>query len=627
MKFFFGSLIFCLLYSVPSLSQISDVFNVPHDLHAIKAGGYIGSKMNACIYNGIMATDEDYLVEPFKHRTENSQWQSEFWGKWFTAAADAYRYTHHPKLLDKLQNAVNGLLATQTADGYIGNYAPEYRLQQWDIWGMKYCLLGLLDYYDITKDGRTLTAMKKLADYVILATTEKNIPYHQFGNYKGMAASSILEPMVKLYTLTKEKNYLTFAQKIVTSWSVAGASDLIGKAIDNINVGTRFPLPDIWYGPDNGQKAYEMMSCYEGLLELYRITGNRRYLQAVQMAAENIGRTEIFITGSGASMECWFGGALTQSTPAKHTMEACVTVTWMKLCLQLLRLTGDAKWANEIEKSYYNALLGTMTPDGVTWGKYIGIKGKKYRGENQCGMATNCCIANGPRGIMLLPKEAIMTGDNAIGINFYTPLIATATLRRGPHIDMQVATEYPKNGLVEINITPSKPTTFTLQLRIPDWVEGFVVDVNGINQEVEIAKGYALMNRMWKAGDVVHLKMNYGIRCFTLAQDPYHYALLYGPLVLASDIRYQAFPFYEFYTPVLKDKKIPFSVNKVNEKSNVYLEMKIPFIKEVDGLIDKVEELVLTDFASSGNTWDESSAYVVWLQKIRDVSKEKISAE
>lgn len=620
-KLLFSALGF--LFFVQGFAQVSDKLFTVANINKIKIDGYIGSKMDACIQNGILATDENYLVEPFRHRNEKSQWQSEFWGKWFTAAADAYQYTRDAKLLAKLQNAVNGLLSTQTPDGYIGNYAPEYRLQQWDIWGMKYCLLGLLDYYEITKDARTLNAMKKLADYVMKATAEKNIPYHQFGNYKGMAASSILEPIVKLYNITRQKSYLQFAQKIVASWSDPGASDLIGNALKNIAVGKRSPIPAIWYGPDNGQKAYEMMSCYEGLLELYRITGNKQYLQAVQMAAENILKTEIYITGSGASMECWFGGAHTQSTPVKHTMEACVTVTWMKFCLQLLRITGDAKWANEIEKSYYNALLGTMTPDGATWSKYIGIKGKRYMGEEQCGMTTNCCIANGPRGIMLAPKEAVMTGNNEIAINFYTPLTATVDLNKNQKINIKVITSYPKDGNIDINIAPKKAGTFNLKLRIPDWAENYTIEVNGQKQNYSVANGYAAVKRLWKAGDIVNVNFHYGLRQFKLDGDAYHYALLYGPLVLASDKRYQELPFYEFYTPVLKDGKIPFTISVQNKIKDVYLEMKVPFIKEVNGLVDVEEYITLVDFASSGNTWTEASANQVWMQKIRDVSKEK----
>lgn len=614
--------VFLLLLTLNTGARVPDVWSTP-DFTDLKIQGYIGDKLDACIRNGILQTDEDYLVAPFRQRKERSRWQTEFWGKWFTAAAAAYRYTNDPQLLKKMQHAVQGLLSTQTPDGYIGNYAPEYRLQQWDIWGMKYCLLGLLDYYAITKDPATLTGMKRLADYAATAILKSKVPLYRLGNYKGMAAASILEPVVRLYQLTHEKRYLDFATAIVVSWDAPGSAQLIRKALEGVPAGARFPVPRAWYGPDNGQKAYEMMSCYEGLLELYRVTGNKTYLAAVTAAADNIRETEIMITGSGASMECWFGGAATQSIPVKHTMEACVTVTWLKLCLQLLRLTGDVKWANEIEKSYYNALLGAMKPDGSTWSKYIGMKGRRYLGEDQCGMTTNCCIANGPRGIMLATGEAVMAGRDGIAINFYAPLKAVFPLHSAndKQLTLEMATGYPVSNEATLRVEPQQAAEFTIQLRIPEWSTVTTITVNGAPAGAVQAGTYAAIKRKWKKGDVIRIRFDMQVRSFSPEKDPYHYALLYGPLVLAADLRFQQAPFSDFYTPVLKDKKIPVAIS-AGSRDHLLLEARIPMNRETDGLVMQTDELVLTDFASAGNTWDDRSAYTVWLQKIRDVSKE-----
>jgi len=82
-------------------------------------------------------------------------------------------------------------------------------------------------------------------------------------------------------------------------------------------------------------KAYEMMSCYDGLLELYRITGEPSYLKSVEMAVRNIIESEINIAGSGTAYECFYHGTKYQTEPTYHTMETCVTMTWMKLCFNL----------------------------------------------------------------------------------------------------------------------------------------------------------------------------------------------------------------------------------------------------------------------------------------------------
>ena len=305
-----------------------------------KINGFIGERLDASYQNRILSQDVGRLVFPFNNRTESSCWQSEFWGKWFTSAVLAYRYRPEPKLKSVLDKAVDGLIATQTPDGYIGNYADDKHLVSWDIWGRKYCMLGLLAYYDLTKEKKALEAATKVADHLMRELSERNILIVKTGNHRGMAASSVLEPVCQLYSRTGNKKYLSFAEEIVRQWETPDGPQLISRA--GTDVSKRFPKAKNWYGPDQGQKAYEMMSCYEGLLELYRLTGKDEYKVAVEKTWENIRGTEINIAGSGSAMECWFGGAKLQTSPIVHYQETCVTATWIKLSQQLLRLTGEA---------------------------------------------------------------------------------------------------------------------------------------------------------------------------------------------------------------------------------------------------------------------------------------------
>src|SRR5690606_33471588 len=212
--------------------------------------------------------------------------------------------------------------------------------------GRKYTRLGLLDYHEVFQDERSLTAAKHLADHLIgeIKNSDDGLIVTK-GNYRGMAASSVLEPMVKLYRQGGDTRYLSFAKSIVQEWSLQQGPQLIAKS--TVDVSKRFPRPNSWYSPEQGQKAYEMMSCYEGLLELYRITGDTQYREAVENTWQNIRDTEINIAGSGASEEMWFGGRQLQTLPITHYQETCVTVTWIKLNQQLLRLTGNARYADE----------------------------------------------------------------------------------------------------------------------------------------------------------------------------------------------------------------------------------------------------------------------------------------
>jgi len=290
-----------------------------HNAQLITMGGFVGEKLNSSYENRILAQDINRLVEPFRNRTETRCWQSEFWGKWFTSAVLAYQYRPEPGLRDILDKAVSELIATQTTDGYIGNYTEASKLEQWDVWGRKYCMLGLLAYYDFTKNDKSLQAAKEVANNLMEELAGKKILIVKKGNHRGMAATSVLEPICNLYAITKEKKYLDFAEEIVRQWETSEGPRLISKS--GTNVSERFPKPKNWFGWEQGQKAYEMMSCYEGLLELYRLTGKEEYKKAVEKTWENISETEINIAGSGSSVECWFGGKNLQTLPINHYQE------------------------------------------------------------------------------------------------------------------------------------------------------------------------------------------------------------------------------------------------------------------------------------------------------------------
>jgi len=160
--------------------------------------GFIGSKLDAAYQNRILAQDANQLIKPFLNRTEASCWQSEFWGKWFTSALLAYRFKPTAQLKNVLDKSVADLIATQAADGYIGNYAPDKHLQQWDIWGRKYCMLGLIGYYDLTQNRQALEAAGRIADHLIKELTDNKALIVKMGNHRGMAASSVLKPVTLL---------------------------------------------------------------------------------------------------------------------------------------------------------------------------------------------------------------------------------------------------------------------------------------------------------------------------------------------------------------------------------------------------------------------------------------------
>jgi len=579
-----------------------------------KMNGFIGRKLDLSYSNRILDQNVDHLVKPFRHRTETRQWQSEFWGKWFTSAVLAYRYRPQPQLEKLLRSAVQGLLSTQTPDGYIGNYKKEKRLEQWDIWGRKYCLLGLLDYYDLTNDKTSLNAAIKLADHLIKEIKDKDGIIVNKGNYRGMAASSVLEPIARLFTRTGNKRYLSFAEEIVRQWETPDGPKLISKA--TVNVSERFPKPKSWYSWEQGQKAYEMMSCYEGLLELYRITGNNSYREAVEKTWQNIKDTEINIAGSGASEEMWFEGKKLQTLPVTHFQETCVTVTWIKLNQQLLRLTGESKYADEIERSYYNALLGSLNADASDWAKYTPLTGQRLPGSGQCGMDLNCCNASGPRGQFTIPHTAVMSMDEGLSVNFYIDGSYELKTPTGKKVTLIQKTNYPVSETVYIQLNLASNESMTCQLRIPAWSKINKLTVN--NEEVAgvIPGKYVAIKREWSSNDVIKLELDMRGRVDIHGETPTFASISRGPIVLAMDSRLKGPPLGTFNRPVTTNDGYIELKQMTETNDNMWMTFAALFIPEsyTETAADPIE-VSLVDYASAGNG-RERSMFMVWLPQL-----------
>lgn len=607
-------LLSCAIISASTcFAQVTDQL-IPAQSVEIK--GFIGGKLDASYHNRILAQDVDRLIAPFRERTEERCWQSEFWGKWFTSAVLAYRYHPDPALKKKLDKAVEGLIATQTPDGYIGNYATSKRLQAWDIWGRKYCMLGLLSYYDLTQNKASLKAARKVADHLMEELSSKQAKIVRLGNHHGMAATSVLEPIVLLYSRTKEKKYLDFAETIVTQWESADGPQLIRKS--TMDVSKRFPKPDSkdWFGWKQGQKAYEMMSCYEGLLELYRVTGKPAYREAVERTWDNILRTEINVAGSGSAMECWFGGQQLQTLPVKHYQETCVTATWVKLSQQLLRLTGESKYADAIEQTFYNALLGSMTRDGAGWAKYTPLSGVRMPGSEQCKMGINCCEASGPRGLFTLPSTVVMQDRNGCSINFYVD----GDYELPNHMHIQQQTDYPASS--DVHITIKNSGNHTVRLRIPEWSRQTSVWVNGVQQENVQAGGYLPLQRNWKANDSIRIALDMRGRMLKTGDNGQLMAIVRGPVVLTRDVRLGG-PDNDMPLNPVADNDGYIKLQPVNEpKKDIWMQFSATFYPESyrEGPAQPASFL-LCDYASAGNTNDEASRFRVWLPRLVDPMK------
>lgn len=572
-----------------------------------RVGGRLGEQIRACVEQRILKQNVQALVDPFTARADVTEWRGEFWGKWLTSAVAAYRVTPAPALRAKIERAVALLAATQTPDGYLGTYAPEHRLERWDVWSRKYTLLGLLAWHDVSHDAQALELARSIGDGLVRDAAAAGNGFFANDMWSGMATSSVIEPMVLLHRATGDPRYLEFCRWVISRWPEPGGPDLLRKARAGTPVFAMFPGPDATkegYFGAGSSKAYEMMSCFEGLVELHRVTGDPAYAEAAKAVHRNIRETEITIVGSGSDWERWCGGHRRQAEPWQKGMETCVTVTWMKLSAQLLRLTGDPSYADDIERAAWNALLGAQAPDGTWWAHHSPLAGTKERAPEQCDMAQNCCVANGPRGVLLLPELAVLAGRDGPVVNLYGQMTTVLRLHGGRHLRLQQRSDYPESGDIRIEVTPDRAAEFTLSLRLPAWSRQVHVSVNGGGDAVVPGGRYHALHRTWQPGDVVTLSFDLSVAVQEAPGQPGFFALTRGPIVLARDARLGG----NVDEPVGFDfaRTGPLTFRRITQPTPAGVWLCFD-VFDAQG-----RSLRFCDYASAGNTWSDESRFRVW---------------
>lgn len=535
-------------------------------------------------------------VEQFRGDVDDADkgWRCEYWGKLMRGACITYLYTKDQELYEILEESVRDLLTVQRSDGRFSTYSEQAQFDGWDLWGRKYILLGGLHFCEICKDSelkaQLLAALQRHADFITEHIGDGKLPITQTSTHWGSINScSILEPFMRLYNETGEQRYFDFAEYIVRSGGCE-LFHLFETAYEDKLDPYEYPVI----------KAYEMMSCFEGLLEYYRATGIEKWKEAVIRFAKRVMNSEISIIGCSGTVHELFSHTSVKQTDTTYEdviQETCVTVTWMKLCTQLLWLTGDIAYANEIEKSAYNALYGSVntegckTNGGLPFDSYSPLlaakRGRKTGGlkfmEN--GAYYGCCAAIGAAGTGLVPNVSVMESRKGVVFHLYcSGLVKTA------EGEFTVETGMPVCDNTKITVHGGG--TYELKLRIPPYCTEATVTVNGTAVPCE-KNSYLAIEREWKAGDMVELRFSRKpvlVRAEGFEEDPMsacHVAVTYGPLVLARDERLGACG-------------EPVSISELN----LVPSSKAPFDTQCEFEL-KTERgtIVLVDYASAGKDW------------------------
>lgn len=478
--------------------------------------GLLGDRMRVNLEGRLLHVDEKGILKGFQQRPGEQDWIGEHAGKFLHAAANTWLYTGDERLKTLMDRVVRALVPTQLPDGYLGTYLDEKRWTSWDVWVHKYDLIGLISYYQATGYEPALDASRKIGD--LLCRTFGTGPGQRdiiaSGTHVGMAATSILEAMVNLYRFTGDRKYLDFCEYLVRSWSQPNGPKIIDSLLATQSV----------FRTANA-KAYEMMSNLVGLAELYRVTGNPAYLETAQTAWKDIAAHRLYVTGTTSAKEHFADDYVLPGEEASSVGEGCATVTWLQLTWQLLRLTGEPQYAEQLEHTVYNALLGAQDPRTGDICYFTPLNGKKSPGPG-----INCCVSSEPRGISMIPQLAWGSRSGGVAVLFYVPGHVSVD-----GIGIDVKTNYPAEGSAALTVNPAKAARFPLYLRVPEWTARFAATAGGQTYK-GVAGQFLAIERDWKPGDQVTVDMDMTVRVLPGGPSyPYNVAIARGPQLLALE--------------------------------------------------------------------------------------------
>ena len=485
---------------------------------------------------------------------------------------------YHGRRLDQYVDSVITVIGSaQEPDGYL--YTPRTKspskLHQWagskrwekvedlshEFYNLGHMLEAACAHYVATKKRSFLDIAIRYADCVCREVGPADnqahvVPGHQIAEMG----------LCKLYLVTGDKKYLNQAKYFLEMRGKTARRDAYSQAHQ--------PVLEQKEAVGHAVRAEYM---YSGMADVAALTGDTAYIHAIDRIWDNITQKKYYITGGvGARHAGESFGDNYELPNASAYCETCAQIGHVYTNYRLFLLHGESKYYDVLERTLYNALISGISIEGNGFfypNPLSTTQEQQYARKPWFGCA--CCPSNICRFIPSLPGYVYAVKDGSLYVNLFMGNTATLTVA-GKKFTVKQTTEYPSNGDVRISIEKGSGE-MAMRIRIPGWVQGDVVpsdlykyvdgkklsysvSVNGKAVDAtKLEKGYVVISRKWKKGDVVTLHLDMEPRLVKadkhVAADNGRLAVERGPLVYCAewpDNKYDVATYLLNQKPVLK---------------------------------------------------------------------------
>ena len=466
------------------------------------------------------------------------QLRGHFLGHWISAAAKLIAADGEPELRVKLDNIVSELARCQELNGgeWVGSIPEKYftrLIKNQYIWSPQYVMhktiVGLSDAYIYAGNTQALDILSHLSDWYI-TWTEKAAETNPHAVYAGEEAG-MLEVWAQLYQLTKDEKYLTLAKRYADAGLFRKLKE--GKdSLTNCHANASIPFT-------------------HGAAKMYEITGDSDWLEVIKLfwKAAVTDRGMFSTTGMNAG-EFWVPPHMQGHFLGSSDQEFCTVYNMVRTASYLLKYTGEAQYADYIERALYNGFLAQQNaqtgmpayflPLGAGSRKKWGTKTRDFW----------CCHGTMVQAQTLYPELVWFTDGDKITAAQYIPSEFTAEMN-GANVTVSQTTgmkyyndqaffDEKDDGqmsrwLLKFSVKCDKPVRFTLSLRVPEWAKGIELEVNGKNTAAPVKDGWLDITADWQ-NDSVQVFFPSELRAETLPDMPELMSVVDGPIVLAGII-------------------------------------------------------------------------------------------
>lgn len=362
--------------------------------------------------------------------------------------------------------------------------------------------------------------------------------------------------LVKLYRVTGNDNYLKLSKFFLDARGKYEKYDRNSKDIFRSGAYWQDHLPLTQQFEAMGH-AVRAVYTYIAMADISALEKDAAYLNATDKLWENVVGRKMYITGGIGSTRHGEAFEADYLLPNKSAYcETCASIANCMWNLRMFMLHGESKYIDVMERSMYNGVFSGIGLDGKTFFYPNVLSCNKEGSERSEWFDCSCCPSNLARFMPSIPGYAYATSEKGLYVNMFGANEASIKLHGGSEVKVVQETQYPWDGKVKVEVSPAVVEKFDVMLRIPGWAENMPVpsdlysyvngktnkiqiSVNGKSVDYSMEKGYAVISKLWRKGDVIEFTLPMDVNIVKANEkveaDRGFFSVERGPLVYCAE--------------------------------------------------------------------------------------------